>query len=85
VLNNVSLNSDGRTKIENAVKADLKYLSELFDITVKVSFPKLDSVLIELTIIELDKSQKATLIINLQRTTNGDFSILDFSASDFLI
>lgn len=84
-LNNTALNSEGRTVIENAVKTDLKYLSDLFNITVNVTLPKLDTVQINLTIIELDKSQKTNLIITLQKTKTGDFSILDFSVSDFLI
>ena len=84
-LNTTALDSAGRVIIENAVIEDLKFLNTIFTIFVKVKLPNIDHVTIEITLTKIDSAQEANLIINLKKTSVGDFSIYDFDFNDFLI
>ncbi len=86
VLNTTALNSAGRIKIENAVKDDLKYLTQLgAKVTVAVSLPdKINTVKIEVTTVYSEGNKNLTIITFGKRTSvSGDFSLLDFSSEDF--
>lgn len=83
-IRDTALNSAGRTKIENAIKEDVKFLNNYFTITVTVEILSDDLLRIKLFLTQIDTGREEELVINIQRT-NGDFSILDFSISDFYI
>lgn len=83
-LNEVSLNSSGRIKIESAVKDDLSYLRELgADVTVNVEIIATNTVKIFIKTIYPDGPGRITTITFGKRFTDGDFSVLDFN-EDFL-
>lgn len=84
VLKETALNSSAIQTITSAIKTDLKFLSTIFTINVNVTLPYVDKVKIEINVTELDGSREGTLVINIAQKT-GDFSILDFDVSDFLI
>jgi len=86
VLKTTSLNSAGRIKIENAVKDDLKYLTELgAKVTVTVSLPGINTVKIEIKSVYSQGNGNLTIITFGKRVgSDGDFSLLDFSSQDFL-
>lgn len=54
VLNTVSLTSSGRIQIENAVKSDLSFMNEFAGVTIDVSIPETDKVIISISVQEPD-------------------------------
>ena len=84
-LNSIVLTSGGTNQIVNSVKEDLKFLSKYITFDVSVKLPAINVVQIEITITKIETSQEGVLIINLRKSLTGDFSILDFSGSDFLL
>lgn len=81
-LNTVALSSAGRLKIENAVKEDLKFLSDAgAEVNVEVSIPSTNTVQIKVEV-QYNEEDQALTIITLRRNEGGDFSIVDFS-TDF--
>jgi len=84
VLNATELTSTGRIKIENAIKQDLKYLSDLgVTITVSVSIPETNKVTVEIKGVFQTGDEKVA-IINFIKKANGDFFAMDFN-NDFFI
>lgn len=84
VLNTTALTSTGRLKIENAIKADLQFMSNAgIVITVVVSIVSTNKVSVELTATFQTGNQKIA-IINFIKTAGGDFFALDFN-NDFFI
>lgn len=83
-LNTTVLNSSGRVLIEDAVKADLSYLSEAgATITVKVTIISDDRLSIYIKISMPDGSGQIR-VINLRKQVDGDFFIQDFNDDFFL-
>ena len=84
-LNNTPLTSDGRIKIENAIKQDLKYLSDAnITITVNVSIPSTNQVTVNITGIFPTGTQKVAVINFIKQALTGDFSAVDFN-NDFFV
>lgn len=83
-LNTVPLNSIGRTKIEAAVKTDLKYLVA-DGATVNVSVRIIDVNKVEITIetIYARGNKRLTIITFGRQNTMYDFSPLDFDERDW--
>lgn len=54
VLNNTALNSNGRSVIEQAVKKDLKFMTEFAQIGVSVTIPGIDRVIIAIMVLQPD-------------------------------
>lgn len=82
-LKNTPLTSAGRAVIENAIKADLKFIVDMgIPISVKVSIPATDRIDVELTI-TLPRKTKVTIINFRKRTENGDFYLFDFNDDFF--
>lgn len=83
-LNQVPLNSEGRVKLENAAKDDLKYLSAIgATVTVECSIIDVNVVELNIKTVYSSGSGKITVITFGKRTTNGDFSTLDFNEDFF--
>lgn len=81
-INSVPLTSSGRVLIENAIKKDLSFFSELnakVEVTVTIVATDKISVKIKTTI-----DQPTITIINFRKSEDGDFFILDFN-DDFFI
>lgn len=85
LLNIIALNSAGRVQIENAIKADLDFMSSFAVISVTVTIVATDRINVQLTIKQNDSSISIT-IINFKKvsTPGGDFWVLDFN-NDFFI
>lgn len=83
-LNSVALNSAGRVLIENAIKEDLKFLSDQgVTVQVDVIIYSVDRINVKLRISQLDGTQKVTTI-NFKKSLDGDFFILDFNDDFYL-
>lgn len=82
-LRNVVLNSAGRIQIEEAIKKDLAFLSEMATVSVDVSIISVDAIKIEIKI-KQNTGGTTVKIINLRKTLDGDFSITDFN-DDFFV
>lgn len=83
ILNTVNLTSSGRQLIENTIKEDLKFLSDLADIEVSVTIVSTDRIDVKLRIKQFNASTRI-IVINFKKSTDGDFWILDFN-DDFLV
>ncbi len=84
VLNTVVLNSAGRITIENAVKDDLRYLSDIgATVTVSVTITGINMVSIEIRTVYSDGTRRLTIIAFGKRFKDGDFSIFDFNEDFF--
>lgn len=86
LLNIIALNSAGRVQIQNAIMADLDFMSDFAVVTVSVTIVATDKIQVQLTVKQDDSSQKIT-IINFKKVSNqsgGDFWILDFN-DDFFV
>jgi phage gp46-like protein len=82
-LNNTPLTSSGRVLIENAIKKDLDFFKNVgatVDITVLIVATDKITINIKVTI---PQEQTTLTIINLRKTTDGDFFILDFDTDFF--
>jgi hypothetical protein len=83
-LNNTPLNSAGRVKIENAVKDDLKFLTDLgATFTVNVTLPAINTVKINIVTIYPNGSKRMTVINFGNTKLTGDFNPLDFNDDFF--
>lgn len=83
-INTVSLNSSGLVLIENAVKSDLKFLTDLgCKVTVEVEIAAIDRINIRIRILMPDGT-KRLILIDYRKTAEGDFSIFDFN-DDFFV
>lgn len=83
-LKTTALTSAGRVIIENAVKKDLDFFKDLgATVTVSVSIIDTDHIRI-LIRIELEQEIKI-ITVNFRKATDGDFFIMDFNSTDFLI
>lgn len=80
-LDNTPLTSAGRILIENAVKQDLKFLSEIATVTVSATITSVNTISIEIRT-EYFSGPKILTIINYTPSGKGDFSLIDFN-SDF--
>jgi hypothetical protein len=79
----VPLTSSGRVLIENAIKEDLKFLSDLgATVVVSVTIVATDRIDILLRITQSVGEEKVT-IINFKKAASGDWYILDFNSDDF--
>lgn len=78
ILDVVNLTSSGRVEIENAIKEDLKFLSDVATITVTVTIVATDRIDINLKIIT-DESNIKFIVIHLVRNGDGDWFIEDFN------
>ncbi len=84
VLNSVALNSSGRVLIENSVKKDLEFFSDMgAKVTVSVSIVATDKISLSIKV-EFPQQQPNITIINFRKTSDGDFFILDFNDDFFL-
>lgn len=57
-LNSVALTSSGRVRIEEAVKKDLEFMKDFAEVSVSVSIPELDKVMIEVQAQEPDNIEE---------------------------
>jgi len=62
VLNNVTLNSEGRLQIEEAAKKDLEFMSDFATVNVTATIPTVDRVDIVLEIARLDNLEEKQFI-----------------------
>lgn len=62
-LDKIVLNSQGMFDVENAVKKDLKFLEEYYDINIFVKMINYNALEIEIDLIELDKKIKKFIFI----------------------
>ena len=85
ILNTTALTSVGRVKIENAIKSDLKFMSDTgITITVVVSIVETNKISVELTAIFPVTGNQKVAIINFIKKAGGDFFAIDFN-NDFFI
>lgn len=83
-INTVSLTSSGRVLIENAVKSDLKFLSDLgCTVSVEVEIAAIDRINIRIKIL-MPNGTKRLILIDYRKTATGDFFIFDFN-DDFFV
>lgn len=73
------LSSAGRGIIEAAVKKDLEFLSPYSDVTVSVSIPKVDTVLIKVTILWNEGKKQLTVFTFKENPVTGDYSLEDYN------
>ena len=79
-----ALSSAGRARIENAVKEDLKPISDLgAEVTVAVTLPALNTVQIKVKTIYPDGEKRLTIVTFSKRTGDGDFYPVDFNDDFF--
>jgi phage gp46-like protein len=84
VINTTALTSQGRVLIENAIKADLKFLQDLgAEVSVSVSITATDRIDVNVKI-QQPAGGTRIIIINFKKKSNGDFYIFDFN-DDFYI
>lgn len=69
-LNNTALTSSGRVVIEQAVKADLKFMTEFVKVAVAVSIPTNDKVVIGVKLVQPDNQQSRQFIYIWDATRN---------------
>jgi len=77
-LNTIELTSSGRVLIENAVKADLEFLSTVAKVEVNTTIVATDRVDTIIKVIWNDKTAN-TIIINFRKPPDGDFWLMDFN------
>ena len=70
LLNNIQLNSEGRTRIEQAVLSDLKYMRSFAELTVRVSIATVDTVEIYIHMQEPENKQGVEFIYLWDATKN---------------
>jgi hypothetical protein len=63
ILNTTALNSSGRIKIERAVKNDLKFLSQIINLSV---------------LVQIISDSKINIIVSFQELQNGENKVLQF-------
>lgn len=82
VLRTTPLTSNGRVLIESAAKQDLEFLNNYgtFELTVEIVSD--DHIKIGISV-KLRNGSVKVKMINLRKTSDGDFSIEDFSPFDF--
>jgi hypothetical protein len=86
-LRDVPLTSAGRTKIQQAVERDLKFMNDFAKVTVVVSIEGVDRVLINIRVQELDKNLGTSpavfsafiFVWDATKQEVGDFRIQDFN------
>ena len=80
---NLALTSAGRILIENAMKSDLKFMSDFGEVEVSASITATDKIEVLIKWIAPAGGQRIT-VINYRKTADGDFYVLDFN-NDFNI
>jgi phage gp46-like protein len=84
VINTTALTSSGRVTIENAIKDDLKFLSDFgAEVSVTVSITATDRIDVNIKITQPAGGSRI-IIINFKKKSDGDFYIFDFN-DDFYI
>lgn len=84
ILNTTPLTSAGRLKIENAIKQDLKFSTDLgVVVTVTVTIPATNKVTVEIKGV-FSGGEKRIMVITYAKKSNGDFFALDFN-NDFFV
>lgn len=83
-INSTALTSSGRVLIENAIKKDLEFFSDLgATIEVTVDIVATDKIKVSIRV-TLPQQQTTITIINFRKSSDGDFFILDFNDDFFL-
>jgi hypothetical protein len=82
-LQDTPLTSSGRVMIENAMKGSLKFMSDLGEVTVKVTIVATDRINAEFKWYTLEGIPK-TYTVKYGKSEDGDFFVLDFNNDDFL-
>jgi len=83
-MGEVALNSSGRTRIEDAMKEDIKYLSDAGAVTdVKVIIKSDDWIQTKISVIMPDGSESVSVVEG-RKVSDGDFFIQDFNDDFFL-
>jgi len=78
-MGEVALNSSGRTRIEDAMKEDIKYLSDAGAVTdVKVIIKSDDWIQTKISVIMPDGSESVSVVEG-RKVSDGDFFIQDFN------
>lgn len=84
VINSTALTSSGRVIIENAIKDDLKFLSDFgAEVSVTVSITATDRIDVNIRISQPAGGARV-IVINFRKRSDGDFYIFDFN-DDFYI
>lgn len=84
VMNSVALTSSGRVLIENAIKKDLAFFSDLgATVEVSVTIVSTDKIRVQIKVTLPSQAPNIT-IINFRKALDGDYFILDFN-DDFFI
>ena len=78
---NTALTSSGRVLIENAMKEDLKFMTDFGKVEVSATITATDRIEVIIKWITPEGGPAVT-IINYRKTTDGDFFVLDFN-NDF--
>lgn len=79
VINTVALTSNGRVKIENAIKEDLSFFKNFGAIViVSVQIIRVDFLRVEIRV-EFENQSEKTIIINFRKQSDGDFFLPDFN------
>lgn len=84
LLQNISLGSSARIKIEEAIKKDLKYLKDVWDFTVSVDITGVHTIKISI-VIKFSVESNGLFVFDYDTSTStiGDFSFLDFNDDFF--
>jgi hypothetical protein len=83
-LRNTPLTSSGRIIIENAIKSDLKFLSQMgAKVTVSVEIVSDDRIDVTLRVVQ-DQQTEQVRVINFKKKSDGDWYLFDFN-NDFLV
>jgi hypothetical protein len=85
IINTTPLTSAGRIVIENAIKDDLDFLTQIAfqPVDVTVTIVDTDRINVKLVIQQLSGAKKVT-VINFRKQSNGDFYIFDFNDDFYL-
>jgi hypothetical protein len=82
-LSKVAFNSDGRVKILNAVKNDLKYFSSDLGVELKIEVRIIDYKEVQIDIF-VKETEERIVTINYKKQSDGDFFLFDFNDDFYL-
>lgn len=78
IVNTTPLTSSGRLIIENAIKDDLRFMSDFSTISVSVSIMDIDRINVNIKTNQ-DLADEKVTVVNFKKASDGDWFIFDFN------